>query len=145
MGSLFSSLGVMKPAGFSSSSPAAPPHSSSFCPPLSLQTLSDPLHSWDGPVQDKTQCYKNFFRLNCRSMFLSFITLHVGPSTFIWSKDISESNCWISVKFAVDIKAVQRMRISLVWQNCQYVWAFELSLDLWVGMYASCQWYSGAV
>lgn len=62
MGSPSSSLSVSRPAGFSSSSPAAPQRSSSFCQPLAPQIPFDPLHSWDDPVQ-------NIFSSNSGSVF----------------------------------------------------------------------------
>lgn len=49
-----SSPGVLTPAGFASSFPAAPRHSSLSCPPLAPQTRTDPQRSWDDPVHDKT-------------------------------------------------------------------------------------------
>lgn len=77
-----SSLGATKPPGFSLSSPAAPPHSSSFCPPLAHQTQSDPLHSWDGPARDNVTHYPFFF---------ASVNIH-GPQRMI-PTDICSQHC----------------------------------------------------
>lgn len=110
-----SSLGATRPAGFSSSSPTAPRHSSSFCPPLAPQTPSDPLHSWDDPVQDKTLFLFFYISFNSGSLvfcFTSFLSKSKVSQKVIADfpsnlQSYPENNSWLP-----DLS-------SFAWQNCQ--------------------------